>query len=559
MSLSRVASMESYEHARGISPSREPRKMSFNPVETWVPPAAHEEPVGAFEVPKTKRLLQIIVAVIYCIPAAGPVFGYAALKPVLVKEGVYHDRCPGAQVMDHLVSPGACYEQEIRMFTVAAVATNVCALPVGTILDRYGPRVSGLIGSVAIAIGAALFAFAGQFPFDGYIPGYFFLALGGPFVFISTFQLSNAFPTHSGLILAILTGAFDSSSALFLVFRLVFEHTRGAFNIQKFFLAYLIVPVFIFVAQIFLMPKHSYKTMGELVKQAEDSAFDEHESDEDMSDTSARLHMRDARRERRESIVSEITSLLGPKGGDVHVRKEAHKNTISGVWGALHGRTAIQQIWTPWFWLVTLFTMVQMTRNNYFVATIRPQYTYLLHSYEDAKRINEIFDVALPVGGLVAIPMIGLVLDHTSTPFVLAVLVFFATLIGILGIIGTTGAAYCNIILFVLYRPFYYTTVSDYASKVFGFATFGKVYGLIICLSGFFNFSQSALDAMTHKAFRGDPRPANILLCVLALLVGLLLCSYVWHKSRNMKRELLEEEADGATESLMPGAGFGDL
>lgn len=30
--------------------------MSFNPVGTWVPPAAKEEPVGAFEVSKTKRL-----------------------------------------------------------------------------------------------------------------------------------------------------------------------------------------------------------------------------------------------------------------------------------------------------------------------------------------------------------------------------------------------------------------------------------------------------------------------------------------------------------------------
>ena len=109
------------------------------------------------------------------------------------------------------------------MFTIAAVATNVCALPVGTALDKYGPRICGITGSILLAIGALLFAFAAQLPFDGYIPGYLFLALGGPFIFISSFQLSNTFPEHSGLILALLTGAFDSSSAIFLLYRLLYS------------------------------------------------------------------------------------------------------------------------------------------------------------------------------------------------------------------------------------------------------------------------------------------------------------------------------------------------
>jgi nitrate/nitrite transporter NarK len=80
------------------------------------------------------------------------------------------------------------------MFTIAAVSTNVVALPVGTVLDRFGPRVCGIIGAASITIGALLFAFAEHFPIDGYIPGYLFLALGGPFIFISSFQLSNTFP-----------------------------------------------------------------------------------------------------------------------------------------------------------------------------------------------------------------------------------------------------------------------------------------------------------------------------------------------------------------------------
>ncbi|KAL8918685.1 MAG: hypothetical protein Q9208_007246 [Pyrenodesmia sp. 3 TL-2023] len=554
MSLHRVSSMSSYEHVRGSSPARsEHRKMSFNPVGTWVPSAAKEEPVGAFEVSKTRRIVQVAIAVVYCLFAAGIVFGYAALKPVLLEEDVYRDACPKLRTQ----ADNTCYEQEIRlnlMFTTAAVATNVCALPVGTVLDRYGPRVSGIIGSILLTIGALFFAFAPEIPFDGYIPGYFFLALGGPFVFISSFQLSNTFPRHSGLILALLTGAFDSSSAIFLFYRLIYDATNHAFTPQKFFLVYLVVPTCIFIAQITLMPKNSYKTVGELVSHAEDPSNDIRPTDNHITDESRLDRLGEERRQHRESVVSETTALLGRKGeeGDRQTQQGERKKQISGVWGALHGRSALQQIKTPWFILITLFTVIQMTRINYFVATIRTQYEHLLSSHDKAVLVNHVFDVALPVGGVCAIPMIGLVLDNTSTPFVLGLLVSVASAIGILGLLPYLWAAYANIILFVLYRPLYYTAVSDYAAKVFGFHTFGKVYGLIICLAGLLNFVQSALDAATHKVFGGDPVPINVLLLVVAFLVGVALVGFVWYKSRKMGRDRLEDEAEGATERLMP-------
>lgn len=441
------------------------------------------------------------------------------------------------------------------MFTTAAVATNVAALPVGTILDRFGPRVCGVIGSILLAIGALFFAFAAQSPFDGYIPGYFFLALGGPFVFISSFQLSNTFPRHSGLILALLTGAFDSSSAIFLFYRLIYNATNHAFTPQKFFLVYLIVPICICIAQLLLMPRNSYKTVGELVTHAENPANDiRPHIDSRISDESTLNRVREERRQHRESVVSEITSLLGRTGedGDKQTQQEERKKHISGVWGAMHGRSAVQQIRSPWFILITLFTVIQMTRINYFVATIRTQYAHLLSSHQKAVQVNNVFDVALPLGGLLAIPVIGLVLDNTSTPFVLGLLVSVATAIGILGVLPYLWAAYANIILFVLYRPLYYTAVSDYAAKVFGFHTFGKVYGLIICLAGLLNFVQSALDAATHKVFGGDPVPINAILLVVAFLVGLALVGFVWYQSRAMERDRLEDEAEGATERLMP-------
>jgi MFS family permease len=403
--------------------------------------------------------VQVFLAVIYCLFAAGVVFGYAAIKPVLIDEGVYRDKCTKQELKDGV---DVCYEQEIRlnlMFTIAAVSTNVVALPVGTILDRYGPRVCGIIGAISITIGSLLFAFAAQLPVDAYIPGYLFLALGGPFIFISSFQLSNTFPQYSGLILALLTGAFDTSSAIFLIYRLIYQATLAKFALKKFFLAYLIVPVFILVVQILFMPAVSYKTVGELVTQIEDEQ-EVHDSDDEIEDATTIQHLRDARRAHRDSIVSEITDLLGNKDGKKQAKEEEKKKAKSGVWGALHGRTAAQQIRTPWFILIMLFTVLQMTRINYFVATIRSQYMYLFHSLDKAVEINNFFDVALPVGGVISVPFIGLLLDNTSTLSTLSLLVTIATTIGVLGVLPQTWAAYTGIILFVLYRPLYYTAVS---------------------------------------------------------------------------------------------------
>ncbi|PYH43612.1 putative MFS transporter Fmp42 [Aspergillus saccharolyticus JOP 1030-1] len=536
------------------------------------------ETTGAFEVSRAKRIAQVCIAVVYCLLAAGIVFGFAAIKPVLIREGVYRDRCSQAELDNN---SDVCYGQELRlnlMFTIAAVATNVFALPVGTILDTYGPRVCGIIGSISLILGSLLFGLSHKLPFDGYMPGYLFLSLGGPFVFISSFHLSNTFPTRSGLILSTLTGAFDASSALFLVFRLFNESTHGSFSSTRFFLLYLIVPVFIMTAELTIMPTASYKTAGELVQEAQAHIAAEARDhvDDAIQDRHEGERQRNDRRVHRQNVVSQIQDLLASPELQPHsysddvptlerpintatittdstVNPHSDKpHTAGGVWGALHGASALTQIRTPWFVLITLFTILQMLRINYFVATIRQQYTYLLHSPDLAATLNSTFDVLLPLGGLLSVPFIGTILDSTRTPSVLLTLVTAATIIGVLGCIPTLEAGYGNIALFVLYRPFYYTAVSDYAAKVFGFQTFGKVYGLIICLAGLGNFAQAGLDALTFTVFHRDPTPVNAVLTGTTFLVGVALVAFVSWQARRMAAASHAKIID-ATTATSPG------
>jgi hypothetical protein len=245
-----------------------------------------------------------------------------------------------------------------------------------------------------------------------------------------------------------------------LFYRLIYSATEGRFYPKKFFLSYLVVPVFILTVQIFLMPRYSYKTVGELVHQAEEEAEDVSGSDSEDTYQDGMSALRNERQERRQSVIAEITELIGSRDAVGQAKMEEEKRTTSGVWGALHGVRARDQIMSPWFVLITLFTVIQMTRINYFVATVRSQYLYLLGDIDHAIMVNDFFDVALPLGGVIAIPFIGIILDRTSTAFVLSMLVFFASVIGVLGMIPNIWAAYANVCLFVVYRPFYYTCVS---------------------------------------------------------------------------------------------------
>ena len=166
----------------------------------------------------------------------------------------------------------------------------------------------------------------------------------------------------------------------------------------------------------------------------------------------------------------------------------------------------------------------------------------MLQSKQLASAINDFFDLALPLGGALTVPFIGLLLDNVSTGVVLALIVLMSTVIGALGAIPTLWAAYSNVCLFVVFRPLYYSAMSDYAAKVFGFATFGTVYGTIVCFSGVAIFSQSALQAMVHSIFEEDPGPMNLWLAGFGLIIGVCLVMYVDMKGRIITREHAEQD-----------------
>ena len=154
---------------------------------------------------------------------------------------------------------------------------------------------------------------------------------------------------HSGLILALLTGAFDTSSAVLLGYRLIYDATNGTFTPQRFFTAYLIVPVFIVLVQCFVMPSTSYQTVGDMLKATGNPSSNSQRQDGKLDFEIRETNLPNQGKSHQENVLSELSPLLGKKDSDRTQEQEEQKRRISGIWGALHGLSAIQQIKTPWW------------------------------------------------------------------------------------------------------------------------------------------------------------------------------------------------------------------
>lgn len=100
-------------------------------------------------------------------------------------------------------------------------------------------------------------------------------------------------------------------------------------------------------------------------------------------------------------------------------------------------------------------------------------------------------------------------------------------------------------------QPHANTTYSDYAAKVFGFATFGRIYGTVTFISGLTNFAQSGVDALVYGPLHGNPVPVNIVLGVAGTIVGMALTIFVTIKGRVFTKHKAELENHDEAQRLL--------
>ncbi|KDQ16482.1 hypothetical protein BOTBODRAFT_30811 [Botryobasidium botryosum FD-172 SS1] len=510
--------------------------------------------ISHLDVPALRRFAQVALAVIFCLLTAGIVFGYAALKPILIRQGVYADLCPE---FDPDKDVYTCDVQDLRlnfMFTLSAVVTNLCALPVGFMLDKIGPQWTSILGGVTFGLGHLFFGIQSVQPFlDTYYIGFVLIAAGGPLIFFPTLHLSNAFPRHSSLIMSCVTGAFGASSIPWYLYQLA-DNRFGPIPIRTFFWGYMVIPVLLIVEQFLIGPPASYslnlRHHHSSIHPTQPGARHGHPLPDTEHTTSQGApatrnvappsygtffdRLSDDEESRSsQGVVPEHLGIdaraMGTKtSGAAHESQgevAGERSRDDSILGVLHGFDIRVQLRSEWFWVLLVFLSINTARINYYISTVQSQLSFYLDGDEDkAMKLAMRFSLLLPAGGLLGVPIIALLLHVcglTATGFVLLVTGVAYSVLGLIPLVSTQIAAIC---VFVIFRPLMYTFVNDYCAKVFGFETFGRVMGLANSLAGLFVLILGPIDLLVKGPLEGDYTPANVTMMVVGMGSAAWLC-----------------------------------
>ncbi|KAF8314726.1 MFS general substrate transporter [Clavulina sp. PMI_390] len=495
------------------------------------------------EVSTRLRIIQVACSIFFCLTSAGVIFGYAALKPVLIKKGVYSDFCA-----DDDEGWPECTAQDLRlnyMFTLSAVVTNTFALPIGILLDNVGPRNTSLLGAIFFALGNFLFGLEMVTShIDTYFLGYVFLAIGGPMIFLSQFHLSNVFPKNSGLVLSLIVGAFDCSSFPYLIYRALDDKLN--ISIRAWFWGYLIIPALLVTQQLTIAPRVSYK-QGDFEELAPTLSGPGLQSprnpDSDYLDEEGALA---GAMRRRSSARNSFGAGFSTKTSDRPVL-DAPAHFDDPLMGAMADAPLRKQLTSSYFLLIVFFLCTYMGRINYEIQTVTSQLLYYLEDRDMANTIATAFTILLPVGGVVGIPIIGALLDRQGSGPTSIVVFFMGLGYGLLGIMPFAPAQLFAIGIFVILRPLMYTFMGDYTGRAFGFETFGTVYGLLNCIAGLSGLILRPVDLLVKGALAGNYTIPNIVGIVLGCISTALITWRIYKKPRG-EIALLEDDGDDVFE-----------
>ncbi|MEQ2287628.1 hypothetical protein AMECASPLE_014592 [Ameca splendens] len=202
-----------------------------------------------------RRCLTFATGLVECLCFAGAVFGWASLVFVLKADGYFSSLCFNSTGVNdtQILDCSAQDEQFSLIFTIASFMNNFLTLPNGFLYDHFGTTVARLFAIFLYTVGTLMVAFSS--PALPYLlfPALPFMAVGGILFLISNMQVGNLFGSHRSTIINLYNGAFDSSSALFLIIKLL--HESGV-SLRAAFLFLSACSVFHILRTLFLLPRN---------------------------------------------------------------------------------------------------------------------------------------------------------------------------------------------------------------------------------------------------------------------------------------------------------------
>ncbi|XP_040002628.1 LOW QUALITY PROTEIN: solute carrier family 43 member 3a [Xiphias gladius] len=468
----------------------------------------------------TRLLYRLTLAsgVLECLCFAGVVFGYASLVFVLKEDGYFSQLCDSVPGTNGTLTSTDCSRQDEKfslVFTVASFLINFLNLFYGYLFDRFGTMVTRLLGICLYTTGSLLVAFSSAAFSELLFPALSCIAVGGILLLLTNMQVGNLFAVHRSTVITLYNGAFDSSSVVFLIIKVLYEQgvcLRSSFLVLSFCSIVHLLRTFLLMPTAHIpYPLPQHYTYG--LNRGKANTYNVEQFD----------RMRDGTMTASQESSARDNSPPAPKEGTEAQDSAKAASFQSCVWS--------------WFFLWHLLWLSIMQLRHYlFIGTLNPMLHRMANNSPNlVSHYTNAFAVTQLCGVLFA-PWNGLIMDrHKGKPLApgeteqeadlrSSSLSLFLTslqclLFSVCASVPLLPLQYLTFLLQVLNRSFLYGGNAAFISIAFPACHFGKLYGLMMSMSAVVSLLQYPCFALVKGALGGDPFFVDITLTLLTLVV----------------------------------------
>ncbi|XP_043094682.1 solute carrier family 43 member 1b isoform X2 [Puntigrus tetrazona] len=518
-----------------------------------------------------RRWWMAVTSIIENLLFSAVLLGWGSLLIMLKNEGFYSHLCTENVTEAHanvsLTERAvwlSCIEQEEILnlgFTIGSFIISAATLPLGVLMDRFGPRPIRLLGSSCFALSMALIAVASYDP--KVLSAIIFIAVsmngfGGICLTFTSLTLPNMFGNVRSTILSLMIGSYASSAVTFPGVKLIYD-MGVSFSVILWVWAGFACLVFLncffnWPGESFPGPEDiRYTTMVKLTSEEEGQKMTE-----ESSFTQETLKEQDLTKQQPSTDEAPSHGTAAQS----QVSPPFHRSVCSPIflWSII--TMAMTQ-------LRVIFFMGAMNKMLEFLVTHgdpNPSEELVKEAEEKVNLYSSIFGT-LQLLCLVSCPLIGYIMDWRmkecedvvnsaegeKSPSrhpkrdrkiqkltnAIRAFILTNTLLVIFGIISLIDNLPVQVVSFVLHtavRGFFHSCCGGLYAAVYPTNHFGTLTGLQSTISAVFALLQQPLFMCMVGPLRGDPYWINLGLLVFSL-VGFLLPGYLFYHRRQIMKE----------------------